>query len=367
MDGRQRMINIMQGKPTDRVSWTTISDDITRADMPEEYKNIPILDFYRKIGCDILQFGPYGLPENAAPQEPFEIASGVSESYKVLEDGAFVHLRSFQGSSLSSVSKTGHPFRHPVSTARELKLLLEMTESYSVTPRDAGYLESCARCDGAIGGDGIYVPTFSPSPVQQLIEYECGVEGFYNLLADEPELMERVIDALFAVTLRKYEIMAEKSPFIAAIPVENTSTALISPKLYRKYSLPHMRAFSDVMHKYGKKAIIHMCGHVYHLLDSLKETDLDGIHALTTPPIGDCPFEAALDALGDDLIIIGGLDGTVFHSPYANAEDIRDCINKTLTPRIRNSNFILGIGTDGLRTDLWRISAVRDALEDMRR
>ena len=368
MNGKQRITNIIQGKPVDRIPWTTLSDDITRTDMDDGYKNIPILDFYRKIGADILQFGNYGLPDSLHVSEPFKVVSdSVTSKWEHFQDGSVVHSRSFGGKSLKAAYKKSHPIKYPVETAEDMALLLEMTESYRVLPLGdyADYANRCSRCEAAIGQDGIYIPTLPPSPVQQLIEYECGLENFYYMLAEKTELTERVIDAMFAVNKRQYEITAEKSPFMAVIPVENTSTTLTSPKIYQKYSMPHIRAFSDIMHERGKKAIIHMCGHLHHLLGELKETGLDGIHALTPPTVGDCPFDTALDVLGEDLIIIGVLDSAIFHDPRANEESIRNCVMETITPRIRKSNFMLAIGTDGLKTDLWRLAAVREAMEKL--
>ena len=55
-----------------------------------------------------------------------------------------------------------------------------------------------------------------------------------------------------------------------------------------------------------------MCGHVKNLLDQIKDTGLDGVHALTPPPTGDTPWELAMDVIGEDLIIIGVFDPTIF-------------------------------------------------------
>ena len=209
----------------------------------------------------------------------------------------------------------------------------------------------------------MFAQTLFPSPVQMLIENECGSENFYYLLQDEPELMGRLIDAMYAKRRIEYEITAQKSPFQLAIPVENTSTTLISPDIYRKYSMPHITEYASIMHRNGKKAIIHMCGLLKNLLPSLKETGIDGIHALTEPTVGDCRFEEALDALGDDLIIIGVLSPTVFQGPSATEAQIRLCVKNTLTDRIRRSRFILWPAIDGLPTPVWRLKAVRDAVE----
>ena len=364
MNGRERITNILHGKKVDRVAWTTISDDLTRSSMTAKYKDVPILDFYREIGCDIIQFGPYGMPEHSKPKYPFEIISHLTETTEIHQDGSSAYRRELQGRHLVQVVKNGHPIKYPVETKTDLSILLEMWEACQIIPVSDGCWESFSRTENEVGEDGLFAPTLLPSPVQQLIENECGPENFYYLLNDERELMEQTMAAMYGIRRTEYRFMAENTPFELIIPVENTSTSLISPDIYRKYTLPHMREYSDIMHRNGKKSVIHMCGHLKNLMDEFKDADIDGIHALTPPTIGDCPYETALDALGDGLIIIGVLDPTVFQNPYANAGEIRACVKRILTPRIKASNFILWPATDGLRTELWRLQAVRDAIEE---
>lgn len=364
MNGRERITRTLHGETVDRVAWTTISDDITRCGMTAEYKDVSILDFYRKIGCDIIQFGSYGMPERSKPKYPFEIISNCMETTEFLNDGSSVFRRELRGNYLTQIVKNGHPIKYPVETRNDLSTLLDMWEASKINPVSDDCLESYSRTENELGDDGLFAPTLLPSPVQQLIENECGPENFYYLLNDYPELMEQTIGAMYGIRRIEYRLMAEKTPFELIIPVENTSTSLISPAIYRKYTLPHIREYADIMHRNGKKAVIHMCGHLKNLLNEFKEAGIDGIHALTPPTIGDCPYDAAFDVLGDELIIIGVLDPTVFQDPYATAGDIRACVKRTLTPRIKASNFILWPATDGLHTELWRLQAVRDAIEE---
>jgi len=371
MNGKERLINILHGKPTNGVSWTTIADDITRQNMPLEYSKIPIHDFYKKIGCDILQFGGYSMPDGVSVEHPYKIENGYIGGSCSLPDGSFEYSRELGGKKLINIVKNGHPVKYPVQTKEDLELLLSIWQSTRlIRYNDEETLNSCEKSydkiNETIGNGGIYAPTLNPSPVQNLLENECGVENFYELIYSYPDLMKNVIDTMFETRREEYRALAETSPFECIIPIENTSTALISPTIYREFSLLHMREFSEIMHKNGKKAVVHMCGHLLNLLPELKETGIDGIHTLTSPPIGDCPFETALDVLGENLIIIGTLDGTVFQSVSATAEDIKRCVENTLTPRIKASNFILLAVADGIPTDVWRFEAVRDAAFGLR-
>lgn len=99
--------------------------------------------------------------------------------------------------------------------------------------------------------------------------------------------------AMQACCRQEYEIVARRTPAEAVILVENTSSNLTSPAVYRKYSLPQVRDFVAATQRHGKKAILHMCGRLKDLLPEIRETGLDGIHGLTPPPFGDTTFQEA--------------------------------------------------------------------------
>jgi len=99
----------------------------------------------------------------------------------------------------------------------------------------------------------MYVPTLDPSPVQNLLEYEMGMTNFYYLLDDYPREVEELLAVMHSKRLREYEIFAQRTPAEAVIPVENTSSTLISPRLYREYSVPQIRDYVDVLHSMGRR------------------------------------------------------------------------------------------------------------------
>jgi len=158
----------------------------------------------------------------------------------------------------------------------------------------------------------------------------------------------------------EYHLIAQLTPAEALITTENTSATLISPAIYSRYSQPHLKAFVETAHQYGKKAIFHMCGHLRQLLPLIEQTGLDGIHALTPPPIGNTPFEETIDQLGSGVTLLGILNGNIFHHPSATVADIWRLLDEVYTPRIRQANFILIVAADGLPTPRWKFDAVRD-------
>ncbi len=394
MTGRERLLAILNRRPPGRVAWTTLVDDRTRSAMPPPIREMPVLDFYRHIGCDILQFGNYGLPRELCVPSPARLVTPPIETeWRAEADGLAVRTQKTSWGTLVATFRSGHPIKYPVETLDELRIFKGLWAGshyeetavrsaafrpYPETPNAERRTSNVERrkvfrstldvgrsmfdaVESAIGDQGLYIPTLDPSPVQQLIEMDMGMASFYYMLQDHRDALEALLDTMHACRMQEYEIVARRSPAPALMPVENTSTTLISPSLYRRYSLPQIRDFCGVCHRHGKKAILHMCGLLKGLLPELAETGLDGINALTPPPVGDLPFEHALDALGDGLIILGGiLDPAVFQKRGLTRRELWRALDRLFTPRLRGAPFLLWLGADGLPTPLDRFLAVGD-------
>jgi hypothetical protein len=246
-----------------------------------------------------------------------------------------------------------------VTSIEDLRVYRGMWEGAEYTACDDR--GAFAAVDALVGDSGVATRFWGPSTIPCLLEEVMGVESFYYLHADHPAEMEGLIRIMHDRQRRAFDILAE-GPWDSVTLIENTSTAYISPAIYEGYNMPHQRDFVEAARRGGKKAILHMCGHVHRLLDLIKETRCDGIHTLTPPPTGDTPWEAALDVLGDDLIIFGCLDPTVFVSGEAAA--IGPALDRLITPRLRHGNFVLNPMADGIRVPLERFLAVKRWVED---
>lgn len=365
MTGQERLNNIINLKSTDRVSWTTLVDDYTRSVMPEKIRNLSVMDFYRYIGCDILQFGNYGFTETQGVKYPYKLLTpDIIETEEYVDNGGNeVKKRKTRWGELVGIYKKTHPIKYPVQNIEDVKILTKIWASASFVVHEEGCSESYVKMDRMMGDNGIFIPTTEPSPIQELLENEMGTENFYYMLTDYKEEMDELISAMNSVRMQEYRIIAEKMPYSTCIPIENTSTTYISPAIYREYCVPFMCDFTDMMHKNGKKAIIHMCGLINDLLPDIKETGLDGIHALTPAPVGNTDFNHALDILGDKLIIIGCLDSTVFQSSTATPEDIKALLDRTVTPRLRESNYVLWAVADGLPTPVEKFLVIKEWMD----
>ncbi len=353
MTGRERLQTVMAGGQPDRLAWTTLVDGNTLGALP----GMSCLDFYRHVGCDILMLGGWGTPWGFA--SPRLVLPGVEDvSSRDAQGNWITESRCPHGTLTSFVSANGHPLDYPVKTLDDVRLLLRRWEdAYYEEVDDRPAYDAIA---GAVGEDGIITHFFGPSAIPLLLENLVGTEQFYYLMADYPDAMDALIRLMQAKELDRFAIAA-RHPCEVAILCENTSTAYIGPEIYRHYNMPSQRDFVDAMHRAGKTAILHQCGHVRDLLPLIKETGADGIHALTPPPLGNTPWELALDVLGDDLIIFGCLVPDIFLT--CPLDEVGPALDRLITPRLRAARFILSPFADGIPVPLERFLAVRNWVE----
>lgn len=353
MTGRERLETILQKKPHDGLAWTTLVDDASLAGFPERLRGDGGLDFYRDLGCDIFLVDGWGTgigfrsPELRWPEDVR--IDWASEGDRTVSTW---HARA---GTLTAVTRRGHPIKYPVDSIEAVRIYREMWEGATFVMHDD--TEALARINTLIGDDGIVTRFWGPSTISRLLETDMGTEHFYYLLHDHEREMEELIALIHERELAAFRCMAA-GPWDSVTLCENTSTYYISPPIYRKYNMPHQRDFVDACHAAGKVALLHMCGHVHNILPDIRETGCDGIHALTPPPTGDTPWEDALDVLGEDVIIIGVLDPSIFI--VGPKEEIGAALDACLTPRVRRANFVLWAAADGIAVPEERFRAVAE-------
>jgi len=356
MTGRERLDAVLKKQPTDRLPWTTLVDNASLDHFPAELRGNGGIDFYRHLGCDIFLLNGWNTVYRFRSPQLLWGSNVITERRK--EGTENLTAWRTRWGNLTSILDRGHPRKYPVDSIEAVRTYRRMWEGARFEARDD--LEELAALNRLMGEDGLVTRFWGPSTVPRLLEVDMGTQNFYYLMADYPDEMKTLMSVIHERELQAFEILAD-GPWDSVTLVENTSTFYVSPEVYEKYNMPHQRDFVEITKRRGKTALLHMCGHVRALLHLIRETGCDGIHALTPPPTGDTPWEEALDALGDDLIIIGCLDPTIF--VLEPAKDIGPALDRLVTPRLREGNFVLCPAADGISVGLERFHAVRDWMD----
>ncbi len=321
MTGRERLTRVYRGQLADRVPWAPLTDEP--------------MEVLRRVGADILGRCSIVSWEHHGYEYSWERdktnSALFSEEYRT---------------KLGSIRAKKHG-------CAIVEPLLETPQSFEILKyvyehnRYVLDIDKYLAVEKEIGNDGISAVVIGDTPVQSLVQNQMGVEGFAYALCDYPSELEALMQSMHNSNKEMYKLVAQ-SPAEVVIMVENTSTTMISPDIYRKYSMGHVKDFVDIMHANGKVACVHMCGLIKDLLPLIKNTGLDAIDCLTPPPTGNVDFRDAYRIIGGHLTIHGLLDPTQWLQASCSVDHIKEAIRELLKPDVIDKPFVLCTASDGM-------------------
>jgi putative sterol carrier protein/uroporphyrinogen-III decarboxylase len=332
MSSRERILAALEKKPVDRIPFVPLIDTYSVLDMPAHVQQAMqagasegywqgMLAAIREIGCDIMLRHVYVTKSaGGAPHlngfgffEPPVVTSSRMEGSLLVET-----LETPIGTLSGTWGFTEmhgwipHPVKHLVATHEELKIFAYAIEHLRLEKPEPDF-ENILNAEKAIGEAGIATTSFLNTPLMDLIETCWGLENTYFLLHDYPGEVETILDRLHQVQRLIVERIAE-SPAKVVIEYENTSSTLLSPKIFQRYCLPLLNEYADILHSAGKIFLVHMCGKLRAFSADLAPAHFDGIADISPHPTGNFTMDEAVAAL-PGKIVIGGIDATTFIEP----------------------------------------------------
>lgn len=280
-----------QGKPSGKLMWSLDAGrGITDIALNAGYSNITHF-CQKELGCLI-----WGTAVD--PTKSINTFVGITETKN---DCLLERKHTCSKGILSETVKDGQIVKHKVNNSQELKILIDIWKHIQIK-KDVELYDLVSKADA--GKWPILLSSNMPSAIQYMLQYETGVENFWYLLMDCPNLLEEAMEVWQDIQQQKYNIMATLScdGFYQA---ENTSTTMISPEYYQKYSFKHMQQFTLAAQKADVRSLVHMCGLLKDLMPLLKQTGMNGIHALSPAPIGNTSFEYAYQIMPKDFFALG--------------------------------------------------------------
>jgi uroporphyrinogen decarboxylase len=139
-----------------------------------------------------------------------------------------------------------------------------------------------------------------------------GMENLMCLMHDSPEFVDAVmghaLDYYFQVNERLFASAADLfDVFFIGNDFGSQAGPLISPAMFRRFILPHLRRLTALGHDYGLKVMMHCCGSFTPLIPAMVEAGIDGLQALQpcTPDMAPANLKARF---GSKLVFNGCID-----------------------------------------------------------
>jgi uroporphyrinogen decarboxylase len=257
----------------------------------------------------------------------------------------------------------GQPLSHPLANAT-----LDDVHSYPwPDPRwmDVSKIRGEARAyDGRyaiLGGDW--------SPFWHDAIDLLGMETLCLKMYDDPPLVDAVlqhlVDYYAAVSERIFDAAADAIDiFFIGNDFGSQTGPLLSPALFERFMLPHLKRLIDLGHAYRLKVQLHCCGGFAPLIPAMIAAGLDGLHAVQPSC---CGMELAKlkAAFGAKILFNGGIDS---HHVLINGrpESVRQQTRAVLDTMKPGGGYVGGASHDTIleETPVENVVAMFDAIRE---
>ena len=308
MTSRERIMAALRGQDVDRIPWSPCIDGYFLGGVDQ-------VDGFRRIKADAMLRHYF----NFLGSVPFRITAplpGKSLFWKTLtrQDGdeTEVTYETPRGTLVErfrfNPESPNLPWvtKRRIETVEHAKILTWMCEQAEFMPLAPLFEHGEKR----IGDDGITTISILGTPLLWMINSEADVDKFWYLYFDHLEVIEELMEAAHQM-LRRMCMAAAEGPGQVVIQYENLSSTLLSPKIWEKYAPRWIAEYAEILRQGGKIYLQHDCGHLLAFGEGLKNTALDGMVDVATPPTGTLPDLATARKLwGPDKFIMGGIDAT---------------------------------------------------------
>jgi uroporphyrinogen-III decarboxylase len=175
---------------------------------------------------------------------------------------------------------------------------------------------------------------------QLLCDYIMGMEPFMLALYDAPGEIEAFLGRLsdWVVEIIWHAARAGADLMCFADDYGTNGRMLISKRMWKKFTYPHLKRFIAVSHEEGVPFMLHSCGYQIPLLEDYIEAELDLLQSFQ-PGAGN-DFESAYAQYGGKLAFATGID--IQRGGRMTPEELRNEIISYYTIGKTKGRFILG-------------------------
>lgn len=254
--------------------------------------------------------------------------------------------------SVFGVERTGFgygmPMAHPLAQAT-----LEQVHDYC-WPGSGQVDVSHLRADAAVWRGQYAILGGDWSPYWHDAIDLLGMETLLLAMHDQPELVDAVlthiVDYYAGASQRIFDAAADViDVFFIGNDFGSQRGPLVSPAMFRRFLLPHLRRLIRLGHDYRLKVMLHCCGSYAPLIPDLVAAGLDALQALQPCGRG-MEAEALKSRFGADLVFAGCIDS--HHVLIDGTPDlVRAETRRILDVMMPGGGFVLSASHDKILED----------------
>lgn len=359
MSERERVLAAIHGKPVDRFPvWLKMANQTWKSQQPEPYRSMDNEALLTACGCDRVMWcgAPVTREYDRVSVTTTREGNKVTTTWATPR-GSLQEVKAYDEGSCS-----WHPLRYPIKDEDDLPAALWLFTDGGWRIDEEKLPAARAQRDDYRAREVATLSSVGPGPLMRLVEELAGPEGATFLLADDPDGVAELFEAMHADHLQRIDAVLDAAPGDSLWLTENTSTTLISPDWFRDYCMPHLRDYGNRILERGLAPVHHMCGTLNALLEMIDELPALANEAYTTRPLGDVSLAEGRRRMPSKCLI-GGTNATLWMKP---AETIIAEVEKDLAEcPDRNKIFLTSAGVLPPVADFEKARTVVAALKEL--
>jgi uroporphyrinogen decarboxylase len=175
--------------------------------------------------------------------------------------------------------------------------------------------------------------------------------GFNKLLEDmylRPKFAEAILDKVTEQQIQIYDMLLDEAGDYATLvttldDLGAQTTALMSPKIYRKFLKPRQKKlFDHIRNKTNAKIYYHSCGNMILFIPDLIEIGVDVLHPIQ-PECPDMDLAILKENHGDKIVFCGGI-GSQQILPRGSVGDVYAEVRRAIKAGAPGGGYIVAPG-----------------------
>ncbi len=227
--------------------------------------------------------------------------------------------------------------KKPVKLPKDLDILIkyEPPMSHSFPDHVRKMVHSVKEYIGDDGVIAVWVPGAAYNHASLLIE----LNDLYSLFLIDYPFYEKLMNFCIKRTFPFLKALADAGVDILCMG-GNVPGGFLGSKNYENYVLPFEKRYIENVKKMGVKTLYHNCGEIMALAGSYKMLHVDIVEPFAPPPLGDGDLKKAKEISGGAYTIIGNVD-QVNVLKEGTIDDVKRVTSEAIETGKRGGRYIL--------------------------
>lgn len=339
MHSRQRLLDTLQGRQTDRVSISTYElcgyNSLSFENQQPSYSSL--MDYIRQFTDSVCMWGP-------SSNQTFGLSAyalHIDKTSKIVGDYREEHtVIATPKGKLKKIDKVSSKIYTTWHVEPLCKNSSDVDTYLSIPYEPVSYdFSDYKRIQNEVGNHGIIMSSIA-DPICTAIELMDFADAMVWAMTEERHFAKTIAD-LHLRTMENLRRMLDTGvvDLYRIVGSEYLTPPYLPPELYKKYALPCIAEIVDLIHSHNSYARIHSHGKIAKILDCFIASGADAIDPCEAPPDGDITLAELKKNVKNTMTLFGNIQLKLLEN--GSQEDVRTFVKQSIREGKEGGRFVI--------------------------